>query len=245
MIKDRNYKKVSSKIPMFIFRTSNIGLRTSDFGHPSSVTQLRISNFGLKTLIINMLLIFVSCSNKTFDSSEELLKYIKEPGNEYRHVKTVNGVDFSLLYKPTDLLVAQELGDKIISAKIDSLRNKYKEHMYFIVSMSKNNQELLTNVARDKQRFGAMVNQLAFGMEQKVHLYTPTKDTIAMADYIYPRMYGMSRSTTMMFVYPREEKVTTSEFMTLTIEDLGFYTGEVKFKIPTKIINNEPKLQFK
>jgi len=89
-----------------------------------------------------------------------------------------------------------------------------------------------------------MVNELAFGMEQKVHFYTPKKDTIAMADYIYPRMYGMSGTTTLLLVYPREKKVTNKAFMTLTIEDLGFYTGEVKFKIPTKIINNEPKLKF-
>ncbi|WP_234418205.1 hypothetical protein [Aquimarina aquimarini] len=196
-----------------------------------------------KTLIASVLL-FVSCSQNTFDSPEELLGYIKEPENEYCYSKTVNGVVFSLLYKPTDLLVNQELSGEDTSGIVDSLRGKYKEYVYFTLSMSKNNQELLTNVARDKQKFGAMVNQLAFGMEQKVHLYTPKKDTIAMADYIYPRMYGMSGSTTMLLVYPREEKVTKEEFVTFTIEDLGFYTGEVKFKIPTKIINNEPKLKL-
>lgn len=194
-------------------------------------------------LIINVLLI-ISCTNKTFDSSEQLLEYIKQPDNGYLYTKTVNGVDFSLLYKPTDVLVHQELTGEVTTTKIDSLRSKYKEYMYFTLSMSKNNQELLTNVAGDKQKFGAMVNQLAFGMEQKVHLYTPKKDTIVMADYIYPRMYGMSGATTMLLVYPREEKVTKEEFVTLTIEDLGFYTGEVKFKIPTKMMNNEPKLKF-
>lgn len=190
------------------------------------------------------ILFLTSCSNNTFNSSEELVAYIQEPDNGYHYTKTINGVDFSLLYKPTDLLVNQELGEEVVDNKINSLRTKYGEYMYFTVSMSKNNNELLSNVAGDKQKFGAMVNQLAFGMEQKVHLYTPKKDTIALADYIYPRMYGMSGATTMLFVYPREEKVTTSEFMTLTIEDLGFYTGEVKFKIPSKVFKNEPKLKF-
>lgn len=190
------------------------------------------------------ILFLTSCSNNTFNSSEELVAYIQEPDNGYHYTKTINGVDFSLLYKPTDLLVNQELGEEVVDNKINSLRTKYGEYMYFTVSMSKNNNELLSNVAGDKQKFGAMVNQLAFGMEQKVHLYTPKKDTIALADYIYPRMYGMSGATTMLFVYPREGKVTTSEFMTLTIEDLGFYTGEVKFKIPSKVFKNEPKLKF-
>ncbi len=189
-------------------------------------------------------LLLASCSKNTFDTSKELLEYIKQPENGYLYAKTVNGVDFSLLYKPTDLLVNQELTGESPASKVDSLRSKYGEYMYFTLSMSKNNQELLSTIAGNKQKFGAMVNELAFGMEQKVHLYTPQKDTIAMADYIYPRMYGMSGSTTMLFVYPREEKVTNREYLTLTIEDLGFYTGEVKFKIPTKMINNEPKLKF-
>ncbi|WP_271768886.1 hypothetical protein [Aquimarina algiphila] len=195
-------------------------------------------------IILTGYVLLTSCSTKTFDSSEALLAYIKEPGNEYVYTKTVNGVDFSLLYKPTDILVHQEITGKPSEGKIDSLRNKYKKYLYFTLSMSKNNQELLSNVAKDKQRFGAMVNELAFGMEEKVYLYTPKKDTIIMADYIYPRMYGTSGATTMLFVYPREEKVTNAEFMTFTVGDVGLYTGEVKFKIPTKIMNNEPKLKF-
>ena len=138
----------------------------------------------------------------------------------------------------------QEKTEETTPQEIQNLRDKYSKYLYFNLSMSKNNHELLSNVAGNKQKFGAMVNQLAFGMEQKVHLYTQKKDTIAMADYIYPRMYGMSGATTILLVYPREEKVTNKEFMTLTIEDLGFYTGEVKFKIPTTIFNNEPKLTF-
>ncbi|MBL0684181.1 hypothetical protein JJQ60_11685 [Aquimarina mytili] len=196
------------------------------------------------TLIIIVVLIIQSCSTKTFDTSEELMSYIQQPEHGYLHTKTVNGVDFSVLYKPTDLLVDQELTDEEVSI-VDSLRDQYGKYLYFTLSMSKNNQELLSNVAGNKQQFGAMVNELAFGMEQKVHLYTPQKDTIAMADYIYPRMYGMSRATTMLFVYPREENIENKEYLNITIEDLGFYTGEVKFKIPTEIINNEPKIQFK
>ncbi|MEW7280854.1 hypothetical protein ABW636_19865 [Aquimarina sp. 2201CG1-2-11] len=194
--------------------------------------------------IFGLLLLLYSCTTTTLDSEEALWQYIKIPDHGYMHTKTINGVDFSLVYKPTDLLVAQELSGPITTAKVDSLRNKYSKYMYYSLSMSKNNQELLSNVAGGKQRFGAMVNRLAFGMEQRIHLYTPKKDTIAMADYSYPRMYGMSGATTLLLVYPKEEKITNEEHITITIEDLGFYTGEVKFKIPTDIIRNEPKLRF-
>ncbi|MBW1296614.1 hypothetical protein [Aquimarina litoralis] len=190
-------------------------------------------------------LLLTSCTTKTFDNKEELWEYVNNPENEYIHTKTVNGVDFSLVYKPTDVLVDQELSGQTTAKKIDSLRNKYGEHLYFNLSMAKNNKELLSNIAGNKQQFGAMVNQLAFGMEQKVHFYTSKKDTIAMSDYIYPRMYGMSGATTILLVYPKEAIVTNQEFMTLSIEDLGFYTGEVKFKVPTKIFKNELEIAFK
>ncbi len=200
---------------------------------------------GVRVITLICAVLTISCTQKTFDTPKELMEYIKEPDHGYYYEKTVNGVDFSILYKPTDLMVNQELPEERIAAVIDSVRNKYDKYLYFTLSMSKNDHELLSNVAGNKQKFGAMVNELAFGMEQKVHLYTPKKDTIEMADYIYPRMYGMSGSTTMLFVYPREEEAMKEEYLNITIEDLGFYTGEVKFKIPTKIFNNEPRVRFK
>ncbi|WP_378185628.1 hypothetical protein ACE939_10995 [Aquimarina sp. W85] len=195
-------------------------------------------------LLFITLFLLSACSTTTFDSKEELWEYLKTEEHGYLQNKTVNGVSFSLVYKPTDLIVDQMLGDDRNTATIDSLRQHFDRYLYFNLSMSKNEQELLSNVAGNKQRFGAMVNELAFGMHSKIHMITPAKDTIAMTDYIYPRMYGMSGATTLLLVYPKEKNIMESQEINLTIEDLGFYTGEVKFKIPTDIIKNEPKLKF-
>lgn len=198
-------------------------------------------------LFVFTFFLLTSCSNKTFDSTEKLLDYIKQESNGYIQYKNVNGVDFTLLYKPTDLLVQQELGDdeKFDSKRIKELRNKYSNYMYFNLSMSMNNKELLSVAPKNRNEFGAMVNQLAFGMREKVFVYTQQKDTLEMIDYVYPRMYGMSKSTSMLFVYPREEKDLKEAYLNFTVDDLGLYTGEVKFKIPTNKINNEPSLSFK
>ena len=63
-------------------------------------------------------------------------------------------------------------------------------------------------------------------------------------DYNYPRMYGMGGATTMLFIYPKDQKYLNDEYLNFTIEDLGIYTGEVKFKISIENIENEPKLKF-
>ncbi|WP_298140183.1 hypothetical protein [Flavobacterium sp.] len=192
-----------------------------------------------------LLLFFVaSCGNKTFDSTEELTEYIQEEDNNYCYKKTIEGVEYILKYRPTDLLVNQELTNKQDQKKIEQLRDKYNKYMYFNLSMSLNNQELLSNVSQDKSKFGQMVNDLAFGMEKKVNLFTKKNDTLAMTDFVYPRMYGMTNSTSIMIVYPRDKKYLKEEYINFTIEDLGFYTGEVKFKIKTQEIVNEPQLRF-
>ena len=89
-----------------------------------------------------------------------------------------------------------------------------------------------------------MVNQLVFGMHEKIHLLTQQNDTIELVDYVYPRMYGMSKTTSMMFVYPREKQKLDTKKLQFTIEDLGLQTGEVKFTIDTDKIINEPNLKF-
>lgn len=203
------------------------------------MSSLVKSNF-----VFFVLLIIVSCSNKNFDSVQEMTKYISDEDNGLRYSKTINGVEYSLQYRPTDLVVNQELVDKKNEKEISSLREKYSKYMYFNLSMSLNNKELLSNVVRNKAKFGQMVNNLAFEMDQKVHLFTKEKDTIKMADFVYPRMYGMTNSTSLMIVYPREEQDLDQDFLTLTIEDLGLETGEVKFKISTKAILDQPQLKF-
>jgi hypothetical protein len=199
----------------------------------------------LRTSIIFLLfiIIFCGCHRQRFSSEEELWDYLRDEKNGYIQSKKINGVDFTLLYKPTDVLVKQEIADKASKEEIEKLREKYSNYLYFNLSMSVNQKELLSAVPANRNEFGAMVNQLAFGMNEKVHLYTQSKDTIELTDYIYPRMYGMSRATTIMFVYPREEALQ-EKTLNFTIEDLGMYTGEVKFKLDTEKLQQEPKLKF-
>ena len=196
------------------------------------------------SLLLMLIIIFSSCGNKSFDTAEEISAFISDEDNEYCYKKEVNGVTYTLQYRPTDLLVQQELGDSISEKKVKQLREKYHKYLYFNLSMSLNGQELLSNVVRDKQQFGQMVNDLAFNMDQKVHLYSPVKDTLAMTDFVYPRMYGMTDATTILIVYPRDKQFLSEDYLNFTIQDLGLNTGEVKFKVQTQPLKNEPQLNF-
>lgn len=202
---------------------------------------LNIKPYWISLLLILGLLI--SCNQKSFDTEEELWTYLKDENNGYLQKKSVNEYNFSLLYKPTDLLVRQVL-DSVSEDKIKVLRKKYDQYMYFNLSISRNNKELLSTAASSRNEFGVMVNQLAFGMNEKVHLYTKNKDTIEILDFIYPRMYGMSRSTDILFVFPKNKEYINQEYLNFTIEDLGLETGEIKFKINTKKLNKQPTINM-
>ncbi|QMU65603.1 MAG: hypothetical protein GKR88_15815 [Flavobacteriaceae bacterium] len=202
-----------------------------------------------RLLLITIIINFASCSTGSFETEQDLWKYLKNPDHGYYHQKNINGYDFSLLYKPTDVWVKQELSGSLEKGRertqqIKKLRDKYHKYLYFSLSISKNGQELLSVAPKNRQEFGAMVQQLSFGMQEKVHLFTSKKDTIALADYSYPRMYGMSKSTSMLFAYPRDKNDLKEAALYFTLEDLGIYSGEVKFKIATDKLKNEPALKL-
>lgn len=188
-------------------------------------------------------LVITSCSNKSFESKEDLWAYLIDTENGYLQEKEVNGIHFSLTYKPTDLLVNQELNKGYSEEEVNELRKKYNDYLYFNLSISSNGKELLSN-SPNREEFGAMVNQLAFGMGQKLNLITQKQDTIALQDYAYPRLYGMGKSTDMLLVYERDSKLIESDFVRLTIEDLGYGTGEIAFKVPTKNLTEQLQLKF-
>lgn len=184
-----------------------------------------------------------SCSRDQFDSASKYQDFISDETNGYLQKKTVNGIHFTLQYKPTDMLVEQEIVE-LSEENISTLRNKYKQYLYFNLGMSKDNRELLSATPKNRNEFGAMVNQLAFGMGDRVNLISAARDTLPLLDFIYPRMYGMSGSTNILFVYSRDENSLNGEFLNFIIQDIGLFTGEVKFKIPTTLIIDAPTLSF-
>jgi len=194
-------------------------------------------------LLFIVMLSVCSCS-RDFDTPKELIDYAADEDNGYRYTKTTNGVDYQLQYRPTDMMASQELGNQVSEASIDSLRKTYRQYMYFTLSMSKNNRELLTGVAQDKNKFGQLVNNLAFDLDKKIHLFTQQNDTIKMVDFVYPRMYDMTNNTSVLVIFERNQQKLESDFLNFTIEDLGFMTGEVSFKIKSKKLVNEPELNL-
>lgn len=198
--------------------------------------------FNYTILAFTIITAISACTRKV--TKQEMLDYIKNPENGLTKQKSINNVDYKLTYRPSDLFVLQETeGDtSLTEQEFEEIYNRYHQNAYFILSISQNKQEVLSNYAGNQQQFGAMVNQLAFGMNEKVFIKNRA-DTIYFKDYVYPRLYGMKPSTDILFAFAKEE-LTETETFDFYIKDLGLKTGDIKFKFTNKDIKNIPELKY-
>ena len=183
------------------------------------------------------------CQSRHFDNEQELRTYLEEKDNGLSVTKSVNGVQFKLSFTPTDLMVLNELEDPKNGEQVTKLREKYAQNLYFNLSISKQKRELLSDMSHGRNGFARLVNTLSFGLDESVHLFTSQRDTLPLIDFVYPRMYGMSQSTNVMFVF-RDELINEEGDLNFVFQDIGLGTGDIRFKLPAAKILEEPTLLF-
>ena len=175
----------------------------------------------------------------------QLKEFILNEENGLSQSITVNEQTIQVAYRPVDLLICNEVKAKEIKdeKQIRDLKKDYDQNMYFILTLSANNQEIINQSIGNKEIFEKAVKQLAFGMNEHVYMVNSEKDTIPPTDYIYPRMYGGSPATSLLFVF-NKDKLQHTDYMDFCLNEFGFGTGNQKFRFRSKDINNTPQLKF-
>jgi hypothetical protein len=176
-------------------------------------------------------------------SEEKMVKYINNPKHGLIQENLINGTQLKLIYRPSDLLAWQEIQatDSVSRDKVKEIRARYNGQYYFLLSISPQGREILS-FASDREWFSAMVSKLSFGMEECINLVNETRDTLKLLTYNYPRMYGMSSSTDMLFVFEKM-KLKSNDMLTFEMKEFGLLTGDVKFKIMVRDLKRAPKLK--
>ena len=200
----------------------------------------------MKTIFILLLaaISLVACKPTTL-SEQELTTYIQDVENGLINKQQRKGIDLTVNYRPTDLLVAQELRAKPQQspALIDSLKTKYKDYSYFVLNLSKENKEVLKQMG-DFSNFSNTLQTLSFDMGNHVNLTTSERDTIPVADFIYPRLYGASHSTSLLFVFNNEKIKKEVDWVQFNLKEIGLGTGATRFRFQTEDIQQIPALSF-
>jgi hypothetical protein len=194
-------------------------------------------------LVFVLCLFYVGCSPSEL-TVEDLNAFLRDEENGLHKTAEMNGTQVAVTYKPTDLWVSQELdeGEVLTSSRLDSLRKKYENYYYFIVSLSRNNKEALHQTG-DMGEYSELLQTMSFRMSDYVTLTTTSRDTIPVADFMLNRTYGMSSATEILFVFNRE-KSKGQEWVQFNLNEFGLNVGNQRFRFATKDLEHTPKLKF-
>jgi hypothetical protein len=186
--------------------------------------------------------LLLGCGRPDYLSEVELSRFILDESNGLVKEINTNGFLLKIHYRPTDLMVAQEMRTVTTPSvkAIEEARKKYKGHYYFILSLSKEGKEVLSPAAQGMVGFSDLLQTLSFRMAEKVNL-TTAKDTIFVADYIYNRTFGMSASTDLLFVFDKA-KAKGQEFIQLNLDEFGLGIGSKSVRFDIDKLENSPKI---
>lgn len=194
--------------------------------------------------LIVVLFSIMSC-NQDYLTKEELNRYVLDEGNGLIKKETVKGYQIQVTYRPTDLLILQELGGNTSANphELERLIQKYKDYRYFILSFSKDNKEALNNSGDSYGQNAELIQVLSFRMGSYVNITTSNHDTVFVADYIYPRTFGMNYATNLMFVFSKD-KIKENEWLQFNLKEFGLHLGNQKFRFSVRDLEKTPKIKF-
>jgi hypothetical protein len=183
--------------------------------------------------------VIISCSNKA--DKQSLLAYLNDPENGLKQETTAGDYKISLTYRPTDLIIEQE--GVTDPKKIAEKKKEYSKYHYFILNMSLGgDKDVLYKGSGSQQQFSASLNRLNFGLSEFIYARRDEKDTLYLADYYVPNLYGMGGSTQILLAFPNETN-KKYEQLEVNIKEMGFGTGNQKFIFKREDLEDIPTLK--
>lgn len=186
-----------------------------------------------------LLLTTVSSCRHSMLSGEEMAAYVADTAHGLKQIQQVGDVEVSVTYQPVDLLITRELmGLPLRQAAVDSLRKKYHNTTFFLLSVSRNQRELL----QPKEGFTAysdLLQTLSFQMNEHVRLLTSQGDTIKPSNYYLDRTYGSANATQLLFAFP---KISSAGIWQFQMQECGLGTGNLRFAFDASLPDSVPTL---
>lgn len=183
-----------------------------------------------------------ACQGSSYLSVSGLREYLLDQSNGVYKSETIGAYKVEVIYRPGDLLAAQELAlnNAVSDSLWDRLKEKYARNLYFDLRFSLNDGELLHGLTGEE--YANMVNILSFRMKEYVFI-TSGKDTLKVKDFMLDRTFGKASSTNLLLAFDRNN-ILNDKFLEFHIKkfDLGYENPRFRFK--GKDIERVPKVTF-
>jgi hypothetical protein len=195
----------------------------------------------MRCLYLTVILAICGACEPNRLTPEELDIYIADEANGLIKFVETGRSRVGVAYRPTDLLVHQNIAGNATVAMIEAERKKYSPYLYFILSLSTDNREALH--ATEAMKYGDLVQTLSFRMGDYVTLTTDANDTIPVSDFVLNRTYGFSNSTDLLFVFDRK-KAEEKEWVQFNLNECGLGIGNQHFRFKMDDIKSIPVVTF-
>lgn len=181
------------------------------------------------------------CCKSKLVNKADLSTYLDNPANGTIKKEKVRGMDIQVKYLPAELLIAQELGRKLSTTRsVDSLRQKYQQSVYFILSLAKDNKEILSQTG-DFSTYSNLLQTIAFHLDKFIFIKTATGRTVPVSNYSFLPSYGMAASNQVLLSFSADE-LRNANWLEFNLKEFGLNSGSLKFIFKKADIETVPAL---
>ena len=174
-------------------------------------------------LYLSILVCFVSCK-KRITNKADLITYINDPRNGLQKSQRVREIQVGLTCKPWQLMVSKS---KLQGGSLENA-NKIKDKLFFVLSLSANNKELLKQLPFSQ--YSEIVQVLAFRMNSFINI-TPDRDkTVEPLNCTFQQTFGMGLANNLLIVFDKKKLISASNIR-VHIKEFGLNIGDLYFDI--------------
>lgn len=174
-------------------------------------------------------------------SEDELLAYLRNPDNGLKKDIVMNGIQMSVMYRPADFLVAQEMAAGVTD--IVKLEQKYRGNNYFLMSLSADGKEAIQAATMPHYQYSELLQTVSFRLGEFIHMTTSKRDTIPLQDFVYASTFGMGTSNDVLMAFEKDT-VNDLEWIQINVGEFGLGLGRQTLRFEQDDIEALPKLKM-
>lgn len=183
-----------------------------------------------------------ACGEQRIVTEQELKDYTLDPSNGLIKQASTNGVEIEVVYRPTDLVLAQQLQGLTNENERRKEIESFSGLSYFVVKISRHGQEIENTYAGDPSKFTNVVSYLSSGLRANMYVVNGS-DTIPSLDAVYTRMFGAATATSVMTIFETNVKTLTGN-LKFCFDDTVLGLGRNEFVFDLADIKNAPTLNL-
>lgn len=198
----------------------------------------------MRILLFAFLFLHMGCSLGKYSPSD-YMQWVEAEENGLRLTQSFSEIDFTLQYKPTDYIIAQEIsGNKLTTNAIDSRRIGLEKQMHFnfIIHAKNSTQSPLHNGETREEYLDKMYYIFSSG-EDDFAVRVGTK-TVACSFCHLEQNYGLAPSVTLVLAFDCSDFNLTDEIkehgISFLYNDQLFGFGQIRMRIDKNAVNEIP-----